>query len=240
MVLTLREYLFPLLLAIVLHALTFYALHSGWNPSHAVSRVIKPQIVRSKLIMLEPKVEFRPAPKQPPPAVVERAVPKPESEPVEVKPEPKPDLQAERVREREVERRRQQEAERRLETLAQSSFLDALEAEATDLAENNAASEAELVAQSYRYGIYQRLVANWSRPPSARNGMQAKLQVDLVPTGDVVAVIVLESSGNDAFDRSAQAAVRKSRRFEVPMKAAIFEKYFRRFTLLFRPEDLLR
>ena len=115
-----------------------------------------------------------------------------------------------------------------------------MEIEATDLAENNAANQTEIVAQSYRYGIYQRIVSNWSRPPSARNGMQAKLQVELVPTGDVVAVMLLEGSGSDAFDRSAEAAVRKSRRFDVPVESDMFERYFRRFTLLFRPEDLLR
>jgi colicin import membrane protein len=235
-VLTLREYGLPLLLAAALHALTVVALYSGWSPTQQESRIIKPQIVRSTLVMLEPKAKPKPAPRKAPPKVEERAQPKPEpeSKPVEVKTEPEPDLQA--------QRRRAEDAERqtRLEELAQASFLDALEIEATDLAESNAASEAEIVAQSYRYGIYQRVVANWSRPPSARNGMQAKLQVELVPTGDVVAVTLLEGSGNGAFDRSAEAAVQKSRRFEVPVESDIFERYFRRFTLLFRPEDLLR
>ena len=70
--------------------------------------------------------------------------------------------------------------------------------------------------------------------------MQAKLMVELVPIGDVVSVTLVESSGNSAFDRSAEAAVRKARRFEVPKESDVFERYFRRFTLLFKPEDLLR
>jgi colicin import membrane protein len=232
--LTLREYGLPLLLAVALHFLTAFALYTGWNPSQQESRIIKPRIVKSSLIILQPKA--KPAPPRAAPKVVERVEPKPEAKPeakpVEVKPEP----------DRDARRREQAEAERqkRLEQLAQASFLDALEIEATDLAQSNAASEAEVVAQSYRYGIYQRVVANWSRPPSARNGMQAKLQVELVPTGDVVAVILLEGSGNGAFDRSAEGAVRKSRRFDVPVESEIFERYFRRFTLLFKPEDLLR
>jgi TonB family protein len=234
-VLTLREYGMPLLLAAVLHAVTVFSLYSGWNPSQQESRIIKPQIVKSSLIMLQPKA--KPAPKKaPPPKAVERAEPKPETkpEPVPAEPEPKPDLQAERRRKAEAER------QDRLAELSQASFLDALEIEASDLAESNAANEADVVAQSYRFGIYQRVVANWSRPPSARNGMQAKLQVELVPTGDVVAVTILEGSGNGAFDRSAEAAVQKARRFDVPVEADVFERYFRRFTLLFKPEDLLR
>ena len=70
--------------------------------------------------------------------------------------------------------------------------------------------------------------------------MSATLLVELVPTGDVVNVSVVRSSGDSAFDRSAEAAIRAARRFQVPTESALFERYFRRFTLLFRPEDLLR
>jgi len=241
--LTVREYGLPLLLAVALHGLTVFALYSGWSPAKQEIRTIKPQIVKSSLLMLEPKAKPRPAPK---PAAAKAAAPserKPEPKPAAPKPEAKPaEPKTEAKPDPEAERRKQEAAERqrRLDELAQASFLDALEDEATDLAESNAASEAETVAQSYRYGIYERVVANWSRPPSARNGMQAKLQVELVPTGDVVAVTLLESSGNAAFDRSAELAVQKARRFEVPAESDVFERYFRRFTLLFRPEDLLR
>ena len=70
--------------------------------------------------------------------------------------------------------------------------------------------------------------------------MSAKLLVELIPTGEVVAVSVVESSGNAAFDRSAEQAVRRARRFEVPQDNAIFEENFRQFYFLFQPEDLLR
>jgi len=86
--------------------------------------------------------------------------------------------------------------------------------------------------------IQREIIQNWSRPPSARNGMQAILRVFLVPTGDVVNVVVEESSGNDAFDRSAVLAVNKARRFLVPGDSRQFEKNFRQFVVLFRPEDL--
>ena len=97
-----------------------------------------------------------------------------------------------------------------------------------------------MLAQSYRQGIYEMVRQNWSRPPSARNGMSAKLLVELIPTGEVVGVSVVESSGNTAFDRSAEQAVRRAGRFEVPTDNAMFESHFRRFYFLFQPEDLLR
>jgi len=62
----------------------------------------------------------------------------------------------------------------------------------------------------------------------------------LLPTGDVVSVTITASSGNAAFDRSAEQAVRRAGKFDVPEENAIFERYFRSFYFLFQPEDLLR
>ena len=92
--------------------------------------------------------------------------------------------------------------------------------------------------QVYIGQIQRDIVENWSRPPSARNGMQVQLRVFLVPTGEVVEVILEKKSGNDAFDRSAVLAVTKAERFLVPPESREFEKNFREFTILFRPEDL--
>jgi len=93
-------------------------------------------------------------------------------------------------------------------------------------------------AQAYVAQIRRDIVKNWSRPPSARNGMEAILKVFLAPTGEVVSVAVVDSSGSEAFDRSATLAVQKAERFLVPIDARQFERNFREFTVLFRPEDL--
>jgi colicin import membrane protein len=93
-------------------------------------------------------------------------------------------------------------------------------------------------AMAYVVQIQREIVQNWSRPPSARNGMEALLRVLLIPTGEVVDVKVEDSSGNDAFDRSAVLAVTKARRFVVPIDSQRFERDFREFTVLFRPDDL--
>lgn len=93
-------------------------------------------------------------------------------------------------------------------------------------------------AMAFVSQIQREIIQNWSRPPSARNGMQALLRVYLVPTGEVVNVVLEQSSGNDAFDRSALLAVRKAERFVVPIQSRQFERNFREFEVLFRPEDL--
>jgi colicin import membrane protein len=70
--------------------------------------------------------------------------------------------------------------------------------------------------------------------------MEAVLAIQLVPTGEIVSVSVLRSSGSVAFDRSAINAVEKAGSFpelrNLPPRE--FEQTFRRFQLLFRPEDL--
>jgi TonB family protein len=88
--------------------------------------------------------------------------------------------------------------------------------------------------------IQQTVVNYWSRPPSARNGMECELAVQLIPTGEVVSVTVIRSSGNSAFDASAVNAVQRAGAFPELQKlpSAEFEKNFRRLNLIFRPEDL--
>jgi colicin import membrane protein len=93
-------------------------------------------------------------------------------------------------------------------------------------------------AMAYVAQIQREIIQNWSRPPSARNGMETLLRVHLVPTGEIVDVKIIEGSGNDAFDRSAILAVRKSERFVVPTDTLRFERDFREFTVLFKPDDL--
>lgn len=99
---------------------------------------------------------------------------------------------------------------------------------------------AEEMSTSYAALIRDTVVNYWSRPPSARNGMEALLAIQLVPTGEIVSVNVIRSSGSVAFDRSAMNAVEKAGSFPElkNLPGREFEKTFRRFQLLFRPEDL--
>jgi colicin import membrane protein len=119
-----------------------------------------------------------------------------------------------------------------------SEFSDELEKALVREADARRAISDDEKAMVYVAQIQREIVQNWSRPPSARNGMEALLRVLLIPTGEVVDVKVEGSSGNDAFDRSAVLAVTKARRFVVPADSQRFERDFREFTVLFRPDDL--
>ena len=136
---------------------------------------------------------------------------------------------------RQQEQQRQQEAQR-IEQQRQAEAAAQAAAEAREVAE----TEAEL-AMAYMGVIHDLVQQNWSRPPSARNNMTAVLRIRLVPTGDVVDVEIVRSSGDAAFDRAAENAVRAVGRFSElqGMPPRMFERSFRSLLLTFRPEDLL-
>lgn len=94
--------------------------------------------------------------------------------------------------------------------------------------------------KSYSELIKERVEQNWSRPPSARTGMVCEFVIDMLPNGQVVNVSLTKSSGNAAYDMSAEQAIKRVDRFteikDIPID--VFEKYFRRFKFVFNPEDL--
>ncbi|HEY9035493.1 MAG TPA: cell envelope integrity protein TolA, partial [Pseudomonadales bacterium] len=100
--------------------------------------------------------------------------------------------------------------------------------------------EDEQLAASY-IGVIKSAVENsWSRPPSARRDMRAVVNIRLIPTGELISVTLIKSSGDSAFDRSVLQAVEKAAPFselrDTPSR--VFERYFRSFELEFNPEDL--
>ena len=151
------------------------------------------------------------------------------------------ELARQREREQEIEEQRQRdlaEAERRrLEEAAERRR----QQEAADAAAAQAArNEFELVqsATAIIQGAVQQV---WNRPPSARNGMRAILQISMLPTGELLDARITESSGDPAFDRSAENAVYSAAPFtelqSLPIN--VFNANFRTLSLIFQPEDLL-
>jgi len=147
--------------------------------------------------------------------------------------------------ERQREQQRQQEArqleQERLEQQRQQESQRQQEQTRNDAAAGEAAETEAEMTMAYTAVIHDLVQRNWSRPPSARNDMTAVLRIRLVPTGDVVDVEIVRSSGDAAFDRAAENAVRSVGRFTElqGMPPRMFERSFRSLLLTFRPEDLL-
>ena len=70
--------------------------------------------------------------------------------------------------------------------------------------------------------------------------METLIRMRLVPTGRIVGVTILTSSGDTAFDRSVEQAALKVEQFvELQgMKSDLFERKFRQVDVAFSPEDL--
>jgi colicin import membrane protein len=152
--------------------------------------------------------------------------------------------QAERERQQQAERERQQAAERerqRQETAQREAAEAAARAAADAAAQQQMSAENQLVAQ-YVTLIRDLVSGAWNRPPNARNGMVAVVQLRLTPTGEIINSAIMKSSGSPEFDRSVLQAIDRVGSFPElrDMPTAVFERNFRAINLEFSPEDLLR
>ena len=150
------------------------------------------------------------------------------------------------VREREEQNELEQEQRRQLELAEAQRQQESRDRErqrqeeAANAAAELASSEFEMV-QSGMAIIQQAVQSVWSRPPSARNGMRAILQIRMLPTGELIDAVITESSGDPAFDRSAENAVYSAAPFRElqALPSNVFNENFRSLSLIFQPEDLL-
>lgn len=140
--------------------------------------------------------------------------------------------EAERKKQLEEDRRKKQEMLQRLEQ-------ERLEQEV--MAQAQAEHDQQQVAQ-YSALIKSLASQYWNRPPSARNNMVAEVRINLSPFGDLLDITLVQSSGNEPFDRSVMQAIRNAAPFTEfrNLDRRIFDEYFRRITIRFRPEDLVR
>ena len=235
-----RIILRPALVTLLIHGLLLYLLTANWETTEReiirakpapnvinarlvdISEISKPQAAPPKPKAVTVKPKSKPKATPPKPTAV---TPKPKPAPPKPNPIPKPTPAK--------------------PTPPQQSNRDAFAAIVRDELTTAAAQQQTTVTageiSASFVSLIQRTVVNyWSRPPSARNGMECELSIQLIPTGEVVNVTLVRSSGNSAFDSSAINAVQKAGAFpelrNLPSRE--FEKNFRRLTLIFKPEDL--
>jgi TonB family protein len=220
----------PALVAVLVHLLFVFALEGGWTTA-SPTITAQPQVVQASLVSLT-KPKPKPKPKSKPKAVEPKPEPKPAPTPAPQIEAPPPEPVGEQPESSPEVSQEERLAELQRELMA--GFEDLPDAD--EQQPNEEVNEVQQVA-----GLMQaRITQNWRRPPSARNGMEVLLIISLVPTGEVVGISVSSSSGSTAFDRSAIAAVERVARFPEVTVLSIsdFERYFRRFPLRFKPEDL--
>lgn len=186
--------------------------------------------------MPEPvKQDIKPVEKPLPATLPKVALPteKPVAKPAPAKPVPaKPSLNRSALDEemRALER----------EMTAQQMKADAERAQREAAAQAASARDAanQALREKHERLIRQRVITKWNRPLSARHGMVTTLRITVLPGGEVSNVVTVKSSGDPAFDASAEDAVRRSSPLPVPDDVAVFNSYFRVITFKFSPEDM--
>lgn len=197
---------------------------------------VKPEPVKPEPVKETPRIPL-PTPTPKPAEKIEK---KPELKPVPEKPAvAEPAKPASILKQPKLNTDAFEAEMRALEKEAQKQAMEAeirAEAERANARARDAANLA--IRDKYQRLINQRVVTKWNRPLSARNGMVTTLRITVLPGGEVSSVVTVKSSGDPAFDASAEEAVRRASPLPVPDDPALFRQYFSSITFRFNPEDL--
>jgi colicin import membrane protein len=183
---------------------------------------------------LPPKVEPeppKPEPKIEKPQIVEKAAPKPKPkpEPKKAEPKPKPVPKAEPkppARDLELEQRmRDQLAQEQAASEARRAKEQAVRAQASARAR---------ALNEYIARIQAKVKSNWILPLDLQGNPEAIFLVSQLPSGEVLSVRIVKSSGNPAYDTAVERAILKSSPLPLP---AAREDFSRELKLTFRPQD---
>jgi colicin import membrane protein len=178
----------------------------------------------------EPKIEPpKPEPKIEKPDIVEKAAPKPKPKPEpKAEPKPKPEPKAKPVPQRDLELERRMREELAREQAA------AQERQIKDLLARDQASARARALNQYVSRIQAKVKSNWILPPDLQGNPEAVFLVSQLPTGDVLTVRIVKSSGNPAYDTAVERAILKSSPLPLPTAK---EDFSRELKLTFRPKD---
>lgn len=173
----------------------------------------------------EPKPAPMPAPKPvtPPPAKPDaKPAPKPAPKP----PAPKPLTADEKMK----------LLAQKLQAQARQSLQQQAQTEQQALDQQMAqARQTQSIVDKYKALILQQVGQHWI-VPEVNSNISCRLLITLAPGGTVLDVKLVESSGNDALDRSAIQAVYKASPLPVPEDSNAFNA-MRQLDMLVRPES---
>jgi colicin import membrane protein len=126
--------------------------------------------------------------------------------------------------EAEKKRKEEEEAKRKV---GEEKLKQAMAAEEARLREEesrlNAQRRAGMVNQ-YLAGITRKVQGNWLRLPGMPQDFSCKVWLKQIPSGEIIDVRIIESSGNIMLDRSVEAAVWKSSPLPAPPSPDIFDR----------------
>jgi TonB family protein len=131
----------------------------------------------------------------------------------------------------EFERENQEAAEQAAQAAARAQA----EAKAQALAKAQVIPQQQAQIASAIQAIRLKINRSWIRPMTTKHGLKCRVKVRLMADGTVIEAEVIASSGDEAFDTSAQNAVIQASPLPVPADKDVFDRNFRSFTFTFDP-----
>ncbi len=246
------------LLAITVHVALFTILVFGiqWRTKRADPVMAELWTQLPVVAPPPPVVQPKPPPK-PEPKLEPKPEPKPEPK-VEAKPPPKPDIALEEERKRkedaarklreEAERKKQEELRARQEREREAAEKRQIEEETRkrmqdqlnrELASAPKAPGPPLLGDPKARALWAdriraKIRSNIVLPPDLTGNPEAVFDVELLPTGEVLAAKLRKSSGSRTYDEAVERAILKSSPLPLPERREVFES---RLELRFRPKD---
>lgn len=147
-----------------------------------------------------------------------------------------------KIKQQALQKTQQEEAERlsRLQKKqAEEKRLQEEKAQAERFAALEAAKKAQMAGEvdKYKALIINAISQQWILPESADKRLSSKFRIRLAPSGKVLEVSLIRSSGDTVLDRSAQTAIYKASPLPVPGDPAVFD-LFRDIDLTVKPENV--
>lgn len=143
----------------------------------------------------------------------------------------------EEERKREEEKRKEQERIKQEEARVEAELKIKMEADREARAKAAATRQSEI-------GKYERLIRraverHWKVPSGADEKLKCVVQVRIIPSGDVIDVRLIKSSGSAAFDTSVENAVYRASPLPVPAAESGYFENFREVNFEFSPRNRL-
>ncbi|STX51717.1 TolA colicin import membrane protein [Legionella busanensis] len=106
-------------------------------------------------------------------------------------------------------------------------------------AAKEAADKAKIAGEvnKYKAMIINAISQQWILPENVNDNLSSQFRIRLAPSGEVLEVSLIRSSGDPILDRSAQTAIYKASPLPVPTDPTTFD-LFRDISLTVRPENV--
>ncbi len=135
-----------------------------------------------------------------------------------------------------AEQKRFDEDQKRQEQLQLQQQQERQRQQAEAIARQAESKRQATIIDKYEALMHQKVKQNWIQPPSSRKKV-CIVKINMIPTGDVIDITIISSSGDPVFDRSVVHAIKKSSPLPVPPPEAGLFNVFRELNFEFGTES---